>query len=42
MSSANSIRGGYKMKNLLDRVSWKALFIVLGVLIAIRLLLEFD
>ena len=28
------------MKTLLDRVSWKTLFIILGVLIAIRLLLE--
>jgi len=28
------------MRNLLDRVSWKTLFILLGVMIAIRLLLE--
>ena len=28
------------MKTILDKVSWKTLFIILGILIAIRLLLE--
>jgi hypothetical protein len=28
------------MKNPLDRVSWRTLFIMLGILIAIKLLLE--
>ena len=28
------------MQNIFGRVSWKALFILLGVMIAIRLLLE--
>jgi len=28
------------MKTMLDKVSWKTLFILLGVMIAIRLLLE--
>ena len=28
------------MKTVLDRVSWKTLFILLGIMIAIRLLLE--
>ncbi len=30
------------MKTILDRVSWKTLFILLAILIAIRLLLEFN
>ena len=29
------------MKALFDRVSWKAMFIMLGTLVAIRILLEF-
>ncbi len=29
------------MKTILDTVSWKTLFILLGILIAIRLILEF-
>jgi hypothetical protein len=28
-------------KNLLDRISWKTMFIILGVLIAIEVLLQF-
>ncbi len=28
------------MQDVLDRVSWKALFILLGVMVAVRLLLE--
>jgi|GEM_PF-5707911 len=28
------------MKTMLDRISWKALFLILGFLILIRLLLE--
>jgi hypothetical protein len=28
-------------KNLLDKISWKTMFIILGVLIAIEVLLQF-
>jgi len=28
------------MKTKLDRISWKAMFLMLGILIAVRLLLE--
>jgi len=28
------------MKTILDRISWKTLFILLGILIAIKILLE--
>ncbi len=30
------------MKTILDKVSWKTLFILLGIMIAIRLVLEFN
>ena len=33
---------GALMKTVLNKISWKTLFIMLGFLIAIRLLLEFN
>ena len=42
LSSIDSIKERAKMKTILDKISWKTLLILLGIMIAIRLMLRFN